>query len=135
MFSRQKVSNQTLTFISFLFPLLPSLSPLRRERKTSSFGQRCVSSGHYGTSRDILGHFGTFWDILGQFGKLYDEFGAFGLFSLSFTTIFTQNRLNKKNAFRTDRRTDGPTDRRTDGTTDRRTHRRTDHLLEMRGRI
>ena len=37
----------------------------------------------------------------------------------------------KKNALRTDGRTDGPTDRRTDQPTDGRT----DPLIEMRGRI
>ena len=40
----------------------------------------------------------TFWDILGQFGSLFDKFGASRLFSQSFTTIFSHNRLIEKNA-------------------------------------
>ena len=35
----------------------------------------------------------AFWDILGQFGRPFDEFGPFRLFSQSFLTIFSHNRL------------------------------------------
>ena len=52
---------------------------------------------HIGTFREILGHIGTFWDISEKFGRLYDEFGAFRLFSQSFQSIFTHNRLMEKN--------------------------------------
>ena len=73
-----------------------------------------VHSDNDASEVDILGHFGTFLDILGQFVRLYDDIGAFRLFSQSFMTIFTHNRLIEKKAFQTDRRTDGWTDGRTD---------------------
>ena len=52
----------------------------------------------------------TFWDTLGQFGRLLEEFGAFSLF-LVIGNFLPQSAHWKKNALRTDRRTDGRTDR------------------------
>ena len=52
-----------------------------------------VRSDNDASEVGILRHFGTFWDILGQFGRLFDEFEAFRLFSQSFPTIFSHNRL------------------------------------------
>ena len=57
------------------------------------------------------GHFGTSWDILGQLGSLFDKFGASRLFSQSFPTVFSHNRLIEKKTC--DGRTDGPTDGQT----------------------
>ena len=56
---------------------------------------------------------------MGQFGRLYDELGAFGLFSWSFPTIFSHNRLVEQTRDRRPNATDG----------------HTDPLIEMRGRM
>ena len=71
----------------------------------------------------------TFWDIFEYFeyfGRiLFDELEAFRLFSSSFPTIFSCNRLMKKRV--TDGLMDGPTGGWADG--------QTDPLIEMRGCI
>ena len=73
-----------------------------REREREMTSKKQVRSDNDASEVGILGHFGTFWtlwDILGRFGRRLDEFGAFRLFSQSFPTIFSHNRLGHFSTF------------------------------------
>ena len=82
-----------------------------KKRKYKGKTVEQVHSDNDASEVDILGHLGTFWDILGQLGSLFDKFGASRLFSQSFPTVFSHNRLIEKKTC--DGRTNGPTDGQT----------------------